>query len=49
VVGWLRDLWDQIRGVPVGYIVAGLTFQTGHTGTRSRSPPSSPPTPSASR
>jgi uncharacterized membrane protein YbhN (UPF0104 family) len=31
VVGWLRDLWDQIRGVPVGYIVAGLTFQTGQT------------------
>jgi uncharacterized membrane protein YbhN (UPF0104 family) len=31
VVGWLRDLWDQIKAVPVGYIVAGLTFQTGQT------------------
>ena len=31
VVGWLQDLWDQIKAVPVGYIVAGLTFQTGQT------------------
>jgi hypothetical protein len=31
VVGWLRDLWDQIEAVPVGYVVAGLTFQTGQT------------------
>ena len=31
VVGWLRDLWDQIKAVPVGYIVAGLVFQTGQT------------------
>jgi uncharacterized membrane protein YbhN (UPF0104 family) len=31
VTGWLSDLWDQIKEVPVGYIVAGLTFQTGQT------------------
>jgi len=31
VIGWLRDLWDQIKAVPVGYIVAGLIFQTGQT------------------
>ncbi len=31
VIGWLRDLWDQIKAVPVGYIVAGLIFQSGQT------------------
>jgi uncharacterized membrane protein YbhN (UPF0104 family) len=31
VVGWLQDLWDQIRAVPVGYIIGGLVFQTGVT------------------
>ena len=31
MIGWLSDLWDQIRDVPAGYIVAGLTFQTGET------------------
>ena len=31
VVGWLSDLWDQIQDVPAGYMVAGLTFQTGQT------------------
>ncbi len=31
VRGWLSDLWDQIKEVPVGYIVAGLVFQTGQT------------------
>ncbi len=31
VVGWLQDLWDQIQEVPVGYIIAGLFFQTGQT------------------
>jgi len=31
VVGWLQDLWDQIRDVPPGYIVAGLFFQSGQT------------------
>jgi uncharacterized membrane protein YbhN (UPF0104 family) len=31
VVGWLQNLWDQIRDVPPGYIVAGLVFQSGQT------------------
>ena len=31
VVGWLRDLWDQVKAVPVRYIVIGLVFQTGQT------------------
>ena len=31
VTGWLSDLWDQIKAVPAGYIVAGLIFQTGQT------------------
>jgi uncharacterized membrane protein YbhN (UPF0104 family) len=31
VRGWLSDLWDQIKEVPAGYIVAGLLFQTGQT------------------
>jgi uncharacterized membrane protein YbhN (UPF0104 family) len=31
VTGWLSDLWDQIRGVPGRYIVAGVFFQTGQT------------------
>jgi uncharacterized membrane protein YbhN (UPF0104 family) len=31
VIAWLSDLWDQIKEVPAGYIVAGLIFQTGQT------------------
>jgi uncharacterized membrane protein YbhN (UPF0104 family) len=31
VIGWLESLWDQIREVPPGYIVAGLTLQTAQT------------------
>jgi uncharacterized membrane protein YbhN (UPF0104 family) len=31
VIGWLSDLWDQIKAVPAGYIVAGLAFQSGQT------------------
>ncbi len=31
VVGWLSDLWDQIKDVPPGYIVAALAFQSGQT------------------
>ena len=31
VRGWLSDLWDQIRDVPPGYMVAGLTFQSAQT------------------
>jgi uncharacterized membrane protein YbhN (UPF0104 family) len=31
VIAWLKDLWDQIKEVPAGYIVAGLAFQSGQT------------------
>jgi uncharacterized membrane protein YbhN (UPF0104 family) len=31
VVGWLQDLWEEIKAVPAGYIVAGLVAQTGVT------------------
>jgi len=31
VIGWLQDLWDQIKEIPVGYIVAALVFQTAQT------------------
>jgi uncharacterized membrane protein YbhN (UPF0104 family) len=31
VIGWLESLWDQIKEVPAGYIVAGLLLQTGVT------------------
>ena len=31
VIGWLQDLWDQIKAIPVGYIVAALVFQTAQT------------------
>jgi uncharacterized membrane protein YbhN (UPF0104 family) len=31
VIGWLQDLWDQIKEVPAGYIAAALVFQTGQT------------------
>jgi uncharacterized membrane protein YbhN (UPF0104 family) len=31
VIGWIKNLWDQIKAVPVGYIIAGLNFQTGQT------------------
>ena len=31
VIGWIKDLWDQIKAVPVGYIVAALVFQSGQT------------------
>jgi len=31
VVGWLQDLWDQIKDIPVGYIIAALAFQSGQT------------------
>jgi uncharacterized membrane protein YbhN (UPF0104 family) len=31
VLEWFRDLWDQIKAVPTGYIVAALVFQTGQT------------------
>jgi uncharacterized membrane protein YbhN (UPF0104 family) len=31
VVGWLQDLWEEIKDVPPGYMVAGVAFQTGAT------------------
>ena len=31
VIGWLRDLWTQIKAIPAGYMVAALVFQTGQT------------------
>ena len=31
VIGWLQDLWEQIKAVPAGYIVAALVSQTGQT------------------
>jgi uncharacterized membrane protein YbhN (UPF0104 family) len=31
VIGWLEDLWDQIKDIPKGYLVAALTFQTLQT------------------
>ena len=31
VKGWITSLWDQIKAVPPGYIVAALIFQTGQT------------------
>lgn len=31
VIGWLEDLWDQIRAIPKGYLVAALFFQTSQT------------------
>jgi uncharacterized membrane protein YbhN (UPF0104 family) len=31
IVGWLSDLWEQIKDVPAGYIVAALAFQSGQT------------------
>ena len=31
VVDWLQDLWDQIKDIPKGYLVAALFFQTLQT------------------
>ena len=31
VIGWLQDLWTQIKAIPAGYMVAALVFQTGQT------------------
>ena len=31
VIGWLQELWDQIKDVPAQYIVAALILQTGQT------------------
>jgi uncharacterized membrane protein YbhN (UPF0104 family) len=31
VGGWISNLWDQIKAIPKGYLVAALVFQTGQT------------------
>jgi uncharacterized membrane protein YbhN (UPF0104 family) len=31
VKGWLQQLWDQIRSIPAGYLVAALIAQTAQT------------------
>ena len=31
VRGWFKDLWDQIKAIPVQYIVAGVFFQSLQT------------------
>jgi uncharacterized membrane protein YbhN (UPF0104 family) len=31
VIGWLEELWDQIRDVPPAYIASALLFQAGQT------------------
>lgn len=31
VIAWLKNLWDQIKAMPTGYMAAALTFQTGQT------------------
>jgi uncharacterized membrane protein YbhN (UPF0104 family) len=31
VIGWLQDLWRQIKEVPAGYIIAALAFQSAQT------------------
>ena len=31
VVGWLQELWEQIKDVPPAYIVSALLFQAGQT------------------
>ncbi len=31
VTGWFSDLWDQIKAVPVQYIIVGLAFQSAQT------------------
>ena len=31
VTGWLQSLWDQVKDIPKGYLVAALIFQLGYT------------------
>ena len=31
VKGWLRNLWDQMKAIPVGYLIAALIVQTAQT------------------
>jgi uncharacterized membrane protein YbhN (UPF0104 family) len=29
--GWLKEVWDQVKAIPLGYLIAGLFFQTLQT------------------
>jgi uncharacterized membrane protein YbhN (UPF0104 family) len=31
VIGWFKDLWDQIKAIPVQYLIAGVFFQSLQT------------------
>jgi uncharacterized membrane protein YbhN (UPF0104 family) len=31
VTGWFSDLWDQVKSVPIGYVIAGVIFQSLQT------------------
>jgi len=31
VTGWLSSLWEQIKAVPTGYLIAGVVLETGQT------------------
>ena len=31
VWGWLTDLWDQLKGVPIGYLITGVLLQVAQT------------------
>jgi uncharacterized membrane protein YbhN (UPF0104 family) len=31
VTGWISSLWDQMKAIPKGYLVAALIFQLGYT------------------
>lgn len=31
VRGWLRDMWDRVSDVPLGYLVVGIALQTAQT------------------
>jgi uncharacterized membrane protein YbhN (UPF0104 family) len=31
VVGWIQDMWDQVKAVPVGYLIGGILLQMAQT------------------
>lgn len=31
VIGWLKTVWDQVTSISIGYLIAGLVFQTLQT------------------
>jgi len=31
VTGWISSLWEQVKAIPKGYLVAALVFQLGYT------------------